>query len=460
MNRRLLINVVVAGIIIISFVIAFLVPERAQQNGATEIGPINGPLRVSKINPRYFTDNSGKAIYLTGLHTFQTLQDEAKYVFNYDKWLDFMVAQKANHLRVWVTAGFYGVNPIPFDRTGPGKASDGGLKFDVGKLNQAYFDKLRRLVEQAEARGIYVQIMLTNGIFVNNLPDMWEQVAWNPINNVNGYALERTDLFTMKNRTWVDLADRYVDKVVDSVNDLDNVLYEVSNEASIDSKAWQYHVIDRIHAREKQKPKQHPVGMGAFDYRTPDAPQNAELLGSDAEFYSLSWRNIDFTPPVADGKKVSILDSDHVWGFPLKPAPKNYGDWIWKAFTRGHNPIYLDTYILPNYRRYPPDKQLRNAIGYARTMANKIDLDHMIPDTSVCSTGFALVNADTEYLIYQPAHASFTVMLPAKTFRFEWLNPTNGKITDTGTMTATAGQNTFVLPKSYTHGAVLHLATD
>ena len=27
----------------------------------------NGPLRVSDINSRYFTDNSGKAIYLTGV---------------------------------------------------------------------------------------------------------------------------------------------------------------------------------------------------------------------------------------------------------------------------------------------------------------------------------------------------------------------------------------------------------
>ena len=36
---------------------------------------INGPLRVSPTNPRYFTDNSGKAIYLTGSHTWSNLQD-------------------------------------------------------------------------------------------------------------------------------------------------------------------------------------------------------------------------------------------------------------------------------------------------------------------------------------------------------------------------------------------------
>ena len=40
--------------------------------GAT---PAAGPLRVSTANPRYFTDGSGKAVYLTGSHTWASLQD-------------------------------------------------------------------------------------------------------------------------------------------------------------------------------------------------------------------------------------------------------------------------------------------------------------------------------------------------------------------------------------------------
>jgi hypothetical protein len=34
-----------------------------------------GPLRIHPSNPRYFTDGSGKAIYLTGSHTWNNLQD-------------------------------------------------------------------------------------------------------------------------------------------------------------------------------------------------------------------------------------------------------------------------------------------------------------------------------------------------------------------------------------------------
>ena len=36
---------------------------------ALTAAPATGPLRVHPTNPRYFTDGSGKAIYLTGSHT-------------------------------------------------------------------------------------------------------------------------------------------------------------------------------------------------------------------------------------------------------------------------------------------------------------------------------------------------------------------------------------------------------
>ena len=34
-----------------------------------------GPLRVHPDNPRYFTDGSGRAVYLTGAHTWNNLVD-------------------------------------------------------------------------------------------------------------------------------------------------------------------------------------------------------------------------------------------------------------------------------------------------------------------------------------------------------------------------------------------------
>ncbi|RPJ36327.1 MAG: hypothetical protein EHM35_08280, partial [Planctomycetaceae bacterium] len=53
--------------------------------------PAAGPLRVLPANPRYFTDGSGKAVYLTGSHTWLNLQDgvltDPPPAFDYDGWL-------------------------------------------------------------------------------------------------------------------------------------------------------------------------------------------------------------------------------------------------------------------------------------------------------------------------------------------------------------------------------------
>lgn len=63
-----------------------------------------GPLRVSPINPRYFTDDRGQAIYLTGSHTWANLVDirrEGDPPFDYREYLDFMQAHGHNFMRMW-----------------------------------------------------------------------------------------------------------------------------------------------------------------------------------------------------------------------------------------------------------------------------------------------------------------------------------------------------------------------
>ena len=48
---------------------------QAADNARQSHRTIQGPLRVHPKNPRYFTDGSGGAIYLTGSHTWLNLQD-------------------------------------------------------------------------------------------------------------------------------------------------------------------------------------------------------------------------------------------------------------------------------------------------------------------------------------------------------------------------------------------------
>ena len=64
-----------------------------------------------------------------------------------------------------LAAGFQR-DPQPWQRTGPGNASDGKPKFDLTKFNQAYFDRLRDRVRQLHAAGIYAGVYLFSGEFL------------------------------------------------------------------------------------------------------------------------------------------------------------------------------------------------------------------------------------------------------------------------------------------------------
>ena len=76
-----------------------------------------------------------------------------------------------------------------------------------------------------------------------------------------------SDTHTLVNPAVTAYQEAYVRKVIDTVNDLDNVLYEISNESPDNSLAWQYHMIDYVKAYEATKAKQHPVGMtGRYEW--------------------------------------------------------------------------------------------------------------------------------------------------------------------------------------------------
>jgi len=80
---------------------------------------INGPLRVREKNPRYFTDGSGRAVYLTGSHVWSNLKDMG--------------------------------------------TEDPPAPLDFGRFNPDYFGRLHDRVAAAGERGIYVSVMLFEG---------------------------------------------------------------------------------------------------------------------------------------------------------------------------------------------------------------------------------------------------------------------------------------------------------
>jgi len=214
-----------------------------------------------------------------------------------------------------------------------------------------------------------------------------------------------------------------VRKVIDTVSDLDNVLYEISNENHPPSTEWQYHMIRFIKEYEAGRPKQHPVGM-TFQYQ---GGSNQALLESPADWVSPNPEGgYADDPPPADGRKVVLSDTDHLWGI------GGSRQWVWKSFLRGHNPLFMDPYDGAVLSTDPQWEDLRVNLGYARRLAERLGLNAATPRPELASTGYCLAQ-DRAYLVYLPDGGTVTVNLSAMPGRLavEWLNPATGETVDT-----------------------------
>ena len=490
----------------------------------------SGPLVVSRANPRYFTPASGpdegRAVYLAGSHIWNNLHDgmgpgaacaDPPEPFDYEGYLDFLEEHGHTFIRLWRWEQFRSqaaggefhlcMAPQPWARTGPGDAKDGGPRFDLSRFDPAFFDRLRDRVTAAGDRGIYVGVMLFDGWAIHLSPDP-DNVEGHPLhaaNNVNGIGIASIlDYQVLPLDPAVEeVQDAYIRKVLDTVHDLPNVLYEVANESSGggsvdpgfaaalgqtgspewgDSTDWQYWVIDRIRRYQTDRGyDRHPIGM-TMQFPVKDQTRvNDPLMESAAEWISPGYDDEIFAegghpmtpgspqsrwledPPPADGRKVVITDTDHY-------APGR-GDalWAWRSFLRGHHPILMDFGIVggvhpsdPTSGPFPYDafEPARHAMGDTARFAARMDLLSMEPRGGLSSTGYALANEGREYLVLQAAETSepFTVILEPGSYAVEWFGVA-ARTATAGDVIAVEGPGpmSFVPPSGAEAPTVLYL---
>ncbi len=449
----------------------FAAPANGNQSKANAEHDFRGPLRVHPKNGRYFTDDSGRAIYLTGAHTWNNFKDmgpaDPPAEFDFDAYLNFMTAHNHNFIRLWTWElsryGYDGkttyAQPFPWPRTGPDKALDGKPKFDLSKLDESYFQRLRQRCIEAGKRGIYVSVMLFegHGLHASDGPWCWDGHPMHAANNTSGINGDpdgdgrgvETQMLKIPGITAIQ--ETYVRKILDTLNDLDNILYEIVNESGGYSTEWQYHFIRFIHDYEKGKPKRHPVGM-TFQYHRDEKVRgsNKTLFDSPADWISPNpdggYRD---APPAADGSKIILNDTDHLWGI------GGNVDWVWMSFCRGMNPLFMDPYNraqtwaadtkpqntwtdhlggVPNLD--PKWQPIRTAMGATSRLARRFDLAAMMPRNNLASTGFCLADPGKVYIAYLPNGSQITLDLSGAqgTLTVEWMNPIDGTITNRNTV--------------------------
>lgn len=338
--------------------------------------------------------------------------------------------------------GFYDHHsPVPWARPGPGTADDGLPRYDLTRYDPEHFIRLRERIVQARERGIYVSVMLFNGWSVEdeggNFGSPWFAHPFHANNNINDIDgdLDKDgdgdEVHTLADPVITSLQEAYVRKVVDTVGDLENVLYEISNESSMPSVLWQYHMIEYLKAYEATRPLQHPVGM-TVPY--PDG-ENEPLFASPADWISPVGEIRD--PQPSDGSKVVVADTDHICGVCGRV------DWIWRAFLRGLNPLLMDPYDGSAIGSGPDAKGsledphwqvLRANLGYTLDYSRRIDLKHAVPRPDLISQGDCLSSAGRvehpQYLVFLPDGdpARLDLNDVDEAFEVEWLDPVRGKL--------------------------------
>jgi hypothetical protein len=463
--------------------------------------PIKGPLRQSR-NPNYFEDTSGIPLVLCGSQTWNTLQDWGTdgvvRALDFDAFVSFLKAHEHNFTLLWCTElpkfrnlpttasspPDFTVSPFPWMRTGPGAATDGGLKFDLTKFDPTYFDRLRARVRALKNVGIYVGVYLFSGEFLLRFRCSTDGYPFTGPNNVNGVddgyrggsveSAVASVTITASNAI-TEIQDAYVKKAIETLNDLPNVLWIVSEEAPPKSTWWNDHLISFVRASEAKMRFQHPIGYAALD----SAPDSI-IYNSDADWVAPAAR-VSPVKSCGTGQpacKVNINDSDHSYFGMWNDAPQVNRNYAWKNFVTGNQVLFMDPYLVyypRENRNLCPDpvngigskpdprwENFRNNLGYLVRHSRKLNLARAAPASTLCSTGYCLAQtpgAGAEYLAYVPSGGSFTMDLSAmpnsRKLKVEWFNPASGETISQNPIAAGSPSQSFTAP--FAGDAVLYL---
>ena len=442
-------------------------------------------LSIYAANPAYFESPDGKPVVMIGDYEASPICPTGVPMdpnYDYRIFFDTLKENGLNFAKVWI---FYGVeaeydsetpfdeyhrfNLLPYLRTGPGLANDGRPKYDLAQFNPYYFERIAAACAAARARGIYVHLVLIDG-WIFRIPALWKFHAYNIDNNVNHVDGDpkRTGVSTdpeqgscsLGNAQVLEVEKAYLRRLVDAVNDFDNVLFEVSNENYYNLE-WELSIARFVHEYEKGKPRQHlvmPLDLPDHDYR-------GVTYGAEAKNdHTKSWKTWDLaqlhaTMLAARGlKQPLIYDTDGIESDDNPVQRKGF----WTAFVSGGHVNYTDYSFQPEIggdERGLRRAGLRRQLGHLAAFTRQIRFWEMHPADIVRSGDAYALASPREAVVYLPGGGDVEVDLNGMmgALRAKWFNPRNGLFSRPSAVTGGKTQS-FEAPDR--HDWVLYLQSE
>lgn len=431
--------------------------------------PIDMLLEVSTTNPRYLVDQNGDVKYLTSFHTWgNVINAGTSYPpdeFDWDELLQAHVSRGLTAMKCWTFEsaqawGRYRYLQM-YDRTGPGNANDGRLKFDLDSISDYHIDRLESRVVDLLAENMYAVVQLFQGW---DGEDKGVQNGWvyhpysedNNINTVDGDVNDdddATEIYIYTSNPVLTYQEAWITAVVTRLNQYPNVIYEVCNEptGSTGNTAWQEWVMDTVRSLEATMDLQH---LCLFTVTYPNG-DNDVLDSSSADLVSYNNRS-----QPRDGTKVNLSDTDHIEGLLQTFSTFMYEE----AFIGSGASFYMDSWDGSGFdadTRTDPDCELiRDNLGYLQDLINLIgnDLLLMTPQPSLSTTGFCLARNHAtagKYAVLQPNSGAFNLNLTtaAGTLNVRWLRCSDGSTSTT----TVAGGDVRTMTPPWTGAVVLYV---
>ncbi|MCC6456248.1 MAG: cellulase family glycosylhydrolase [Caldilineaceae bacterium] len=245
------------------------------------------PIHIHPENPKLFEFRGKPLVLVTATEHYGAVMNRP---FNFEKYLADAAEKGITLTRLFMLFRELQtpINPYstckpetpdyiaPFARTGPGRALDHELKFDLDRPNPEFYARLHRFLTLASEYGIIVEVVLFSNSYS---PEVWSLNPLNTKNNVNDVEeIEWPDYLSQRHAKLFAHQLAHLTKIVTETNRYDNVIYEICNEpggnAPGDNRPscdevnkWLTTMISTIHQIETDLPNQHLIaGQEAFSY--------------------------------------------------------------------------------------------------------------------------------------------------------------------------------------------------
>jgi len=445
------------------------------------------PIRLHPENPHYFEWRGKPTILITsGEHYGAVLNQD----FDYKRYLNTLANCGFNLTRVFSGSyceppGAFGIanNTLapaegkllcPWARSDPPRRTNGGNKFDLNRWDRAYFDRLRDFVTEAAKRGVVVEVVFFCTFYDDS---MWKLSPVNAGNNVNGIGnARRQDVFTLKDEKLTMVQGAMVRKIVEELNEFDNVYYEICNEPyerGGQTQAWQNRVAETIVKAEAKLPHKHLIAQN-LPWRPGNVPKGLKSrIMPSSRVSILNFHGASPPTPVSRYYGLNkVIAYDETGGRSSDPEPYRVGGW---DFIIAGGGVYnnLDFSFAVGHEDGSAKvsapggggAELRNQLAILRDFINSFDFVKMKPDNSVIQAGpteevtaRALVQEGRAYAIYVNGgtQINLTVKLSRGAYVAQWVNTRTGNV-DRGIRFRHSGGNRMLRSPGYDRDIALRI---